>query len=349
MNKTGMNILRAAALTAVCTLGANAVRAQTADPLDQLYKAAQDAGETSLTIYNPSAASNKMLFDAFKAKYPKISFSAVDLIGPALIARLDAEFASSGPQASIVMNSEPDQLVLANKGYLEAYKPEVAAALPAQYIGKNDMWRDYGLTIGGMYYNTNKVTAADAPKSYAELVTDKWKGKLATGTLRSASGTSQAFTALIRDGVITQDWIKGLAQSGIFISPTVSAAVQAVASGQADVGIDIPIYFFENAKRQGAPIEFVFPKEGVTSIALGVAKFKSAKNQMAANLFFGWMFSAEAQKILAEMGLQGTMPDAPVSPKIPADRKIVFHPIDWKTLEQEYPKQLQIYQAEFKN
>ncbi|MDR6192929.1 iron(III) transport system substrate-binding protein [Agrobacterium pusense] len=349
MRYRALKSLPAAILTASLTFltGNNGARA--AEPLDQLYKAAQDAGETSLTIYNPSATSNKMLFDAFKARFPKIRFSAVDLIGPALIARLDAEFASSGPQASVVMNSEPDQLVLANKGYLAAYKPEGAAALPAQYVGKDEMWVDYGLTIGGMYYNTNKVSAADAPQSYAELVTDKWKGRLATGTLRSASGTSQAFTALIRDGIIDQEWIKGLAQSGIFISPTVSAAVQAVASGQSDVGIDIPIYFFENARQQGAPIAFVFPKEGVTSIALGIAKFKDASNQASADLFLAWMFSAEAQSILAEMGLQGTMPDAPKSPKIPQGREISFHPIDWKTLEKEYPKQLEIYQAEFKN
>lgn len=330
--------------------GSGLAMAQTAgEAMEALHKAAVDAGQTKVTIYNPSAASNKPLFDGFQAQYPDITIEAVDLIGPALVARLDAEFASGAPQADLVMNSEPDQLNLAKSGYLEAYPPPTAADLPANFVGMDGLWHDYGMTIGGIYYNSTRVTAEEAPKSYADLIDPKWKGRLATGSLRSASGTSQAFTALLRDGVITQDWIKALAQSGIFITPTVSAAVQAVASGQADVGIDIPIYFFEKSKGEGAPIEFVFPEEGVTSIALGIAKFRGSANPRAGELFMAWMFTPEAQKILADMGLQSPMPGSPASPRIPEGRKVEFHPIDWKTLEEVYPKQLEIYQAEFAN
>lgn len=330
-----------------CVCAGQAMAQSPAEIMAQMHKAAIDAGQTKVTIYNPSAASNKPLFDGFLATFPDMQLEAVDLIGPAMIARLDAEFATGAPQAEVVMNSEPDQLGLAKNGYLEAYAPPTAADLPANFVGMDGLWTDYGMTIGGIYYNSSRLTAEEAPKSYADLIDPKWNGRLATGSLRSASGTSQGFTALLRDGVITQEWVKTLAQSGIFITPTVSAAVQAVASGQADVGIDIPIYFFENAKAQGAPIEFVFPEEGVTSVALGVAKFRDSANPLAGELFISWLYTTEAQQILAEMGMQSPMPGAPVSPRVPEGRSIEFHPIDWKTLEEVYPKQLEIYQAEF--
>ncbi|MDQ0137702.1 iron(III) transport system substrate-binding protein [Neorhizobium galegae] len=302
-----------------------------------------------MTIYQQSSSSNKPLFDAFKARFPDITLTTVDLIGPALIARLDAESMSGGPQAELVMNSQPDQLGLSNGGHLIPYTPPTATNLPEAFIGRDGEWRAYLMTIGGIYYNTNRVKAADAPTSYADLVDPKWKGRLATGSLRTASGTSQAFTAMLRDKVITPEWIQALADSKIFISPSVSAAIQVVTSGQADVGLDIPYYYFLASKAQGAPIEFVFPKEGVTSISLAISKLKGAKNALAGDLYFSWMFSPQAQSILAEMGVQSTMPGSPPSSSIPKGREVAFHPIDWKTLVEIYPKQLATFQAIFPN
>ncbi|WP_306874657.1 hypothetical protein [Neorhizobium galegae] len=55
------------------------------------------------------------------------------------------------------------------------------------------------------------MSAAEALKGYADLVDPKWKGKIAMTSLRIISGTGQALSAALRDGVIDEKWLTALA------------------------------------------------------------------------------------------------------------------------------------------
>jgi len=57
-----------------------------------------------------------------------------------------------------------------------------------------------------------------------------------------------------------------------------------------------------NAKKQGSPIDFVFPKEGAPAVTEPVAIVKSTKNEAAAKAFVDFILSDDGQKLALSMG-----------------------------------------------
>ncbi len=67
-------------------------------------------------------------------------------------------------------------------------------------------------------------------------------------------------------------------------------------------------------KAKGAPVEFVFPTEGVSAVTEPVAILSTAKNAEAAKAFIDFLLSKEGQKLAVK---QGYIP-APAGVALPA-------------------------------
>jgi iron(III) transport system substrate-binding protein len=85
-----------------------------------------------------------------------------------------------------------------------------------------------------------------------------------------------------------------LARLGAVAGQGNGTVVEAVARGEKAYGIIIEYMAF-NAKAKGSPVDFVFPKEGVSIITQPVAILKTAKNLEAAKAFVDWQLSEKAQ------------------------------------------------------
>lgn len=315
--------------------------------LKSLYDAAVAAGEREVVVYNPNTAANTSIFAAFSARFPTIKVVGADLFGPKLTSRLEAE-AASGQAAGDIVYSTPNEMPeYAAKGFLASYTPATAAGIDEKYVGTNKTWYDWTLTVSGPFYNKTYVKPADAPKTWKALVDRKWDKQLSISSLQSITGTGQALTALSLAGKLDRAWFEALAANHPIVSQANAQAIQAVASGQATIGLDVPYHFFKAAAKKGAPFEFIFPEEGVISIPLNEAVLAKAPHPNAARLFANWLFSVEAQTLLAEIGMQGTMPDAPKVVGAPAG--LVFNVMDWRTLVDKYPAQLEMYKQVFAN
>ena len=55
-------------------------------------------------------------------------------------------------------------------------------------------------------------------------------------------------------------------------------------------------------KLEGAPVEFVFPKEGVSAVTEPVAILSTVKNPTAAKAFVDFLISPEGQQLASDMG-----------------------------------------------
>jgi len=337
-----------AAIALAVGLSAHATMAKDdAAILKPLYDAAVAAGEVELVVYNPNTSANMPIFAAFSARFPTIKVVGVDLFGPKLTSRLEAEASSGQAAGDIVYTTSNDMPEYAGKGFLASYAPETTAGLDEKFVGTNRMWFDWTLTVSGPFYNKSYIKPADAPKSWRELADRKWSKQISISTLQSVSGTGQALTALTIAGKLDRAWFEGLAANRPIVSQANAQAIQAVASGQATLGLDVPYHFFKAAAKKGAPFEFIFPEEGVISIPLNEAILAKAPHPNAAKLFATWLFSAEVQALLADIGMQGTMPDAPKV--VGAPQGLAFNVMDWRTLIAKYPAQLEMYKQVFAN
>jgi iron(III) transport system substrate-binding protein len=89
------------------------------------------------------------------------------------------------------------------------------------------------------------------------------------------------------------------------------------ASGETPIGIALA-YEVEMAKKQGAPVDIIFPSDGVAWTFEGDALVKGAKNPQNAKRFLDWAVSKSAMEAYAKWrGTAITRPDVAVSgPKV---------------------------------
>src|SRR3989449_11307137 len=83
-----------------------------------------------------------------------------------------------------------------------------------------------------------------------------------------------------------------------------------VASGERPVAVNRGDYTFYQTRKQGNPVEIVYPKEGVPLVVSPTAIPAGAPHPSAAKLFTDFTFSTEVQQVLADtQGLYTGHPD----------------------------------------
>ncbi len=81
-------------------------------------------------------------------------------------------------------------------------------------------------------------------------------------------------------------------------------------------------------KAKGAPVAFVFPKEGVSAIGEPVAILKSTKNPAAARAFVAFLLSKDGQELALKQGYVPAHPQVALPAGFPARDDIKLMPFD---------------------
>jgi len=80
-------------------------------------------------------------------------------------------------------------------------------------------------------------------------------------------------------------------------------------------------------KQDGAPIDIVYPVEGMPANPGGAGMFKTAANPNAAKLFLNWFLSIDGQNTMVEkLGFASALKGAKVPPGASKDVKIWYAP-----------------------
>jgi len=118
---------------------------------------------------------NTMVATAF-TKATGIKVNVISAGSGLLYRRIAAE--SGNPQADVIWGTSAD-LLKQNKAHFQPYAAKERDAVPAAYRDPDDLWIGTNLQILTINQNTQSIPAADGPKSWADLLNPKWKGKIA--------------------------------------------------------------------------------------------------------------------------------------------------------------------------
>ena len=94
-----------------------------------------------------------------------------------------------------------------------------------------------------------------------------------------------------------------------------------VAGGEKLYGVIVD-YMPIREKAKGAPVEFVFPKEGVSAVSEPVAILKSTQNPDAARAFVDFVLSKEGQDLALKQGYIAAHPAVALPPGYPPREQI---------------------------
>ncbi len=100
--------------------------------------------------------------------------------GERIFSRVAQEYAAGLHVPDAVSTGDAAQfLVWKRQGLLAAYVPEdVAKHIPAEHRDPDGLYATVRSSLCVMAYNTQLVSSAEAPKSFADLLDPKWKGKI---------------------------------------------------------------------------------------------------------------------------------------------------------------------------
>lgn len=240
---------------------------------------------------------------SFEAKYPGIAVRVERSGAERVFQRVGQEYASNIKAVDVVNSSDAAHFIVWKKeGILEPFLPEdVAKFYPAEHKDADGQFASFRVWLCIIAYNTNLVKKEDAPKSFADLLDPKWKGKMVKAH-PSYSGTIMTATyQMQRD--LGWGYFEKLAAQQVMQVQSSADPPKRLALGERSVMADGNEYnIFQIKETNNGPVEPVYPTEGAPLIIGPSGMFKGAPNPNAAKLFTAYSFTPECQQLIIEVG-----------------------------------------------
>ncbi|MBM3526035.1 MAG: extracellular solute-binding protein [Alphaproteobacteria bacterium] len=239
---------------------------------------------------------------AFEAKFPGIKVQVERSGSERIYQRIGQERSARILNCDVISTSDAAHFIIWKRdGWLEPHLPEdVALHFPADQREPDSayaMWR-YSLSVMG--YNTKLVPAAEAPKSLTDLLDPKWNGKMVKAH-PSYSGTILTATFQIaRD--LGWPYLEKLSKQKVMQVQSATEPPKKLSLGERAIMVDGNDYVLMQLRDQGNPVEVIYATDGSPLIISPSAVMKNAPNPNAAKLFQNYLFTAEGQQYLVDVG-----------------------------------------------
>jgi iron(III) transport system substrate-binding protein len=267
------------------------------DRMQRIEAAAKNEG--TLTIYTTFAEKDQpALIGPFEAKYGVkvvVWRAGTDKV----LQRSIAEAAAKKYNVDVIHFGSPEMEALSREKILQAVRSPVHKDLQPGSVPPHREWAATLLSVWVQAYNTKLVRKQDLPKTYADLLDPKWKGKLGIeaknedwfASVVDVMGGGEKGLGFFRDLV---------AKNGVSPRAGHTLLNNMVIAGEVPLALDIYNYMPEQARRKGAPIDWFALEPAIArSNAIGIAR--RAPHPNAALLFYEYMLGAEGQRVLVKM------------------------------------------------
>jgi iron(III) transport system substrate-binding protein len=255
------------------------------------------------------------LAKAFEAKYSGIAVRVERTGAERVFQRIGQEYASNIHAVDVVNSSDAAHFIgWKRDGILAPYVPEdVAKFYPPEHRDADGQFASFRVWLSIIAYNSNLVKAEEAPRSFADLLDPKWKGKIVkahpgySGTIMTATYQMQ------RD--LGWSWFEQLARQNIMQVQSSADPPKKLDLGERSVMADGNEYNIFQLKEAGRPVEPVYASEGSPLIIGPNGIFKTSPNPNAARLFQSFCFGRDAQQLSIDAGgLRSVHPQAEEKP-----------------------------------
>jgi iron(III) transport system substrate-binding protein len=242
------------------------------------------------------------LAKAFEKRYPEIKVQVERNGAERQFSKIGQEYSSRIYNVDTVNSSDAAHFVYwKREGWLSPALPEeVAKNYPAGSFDPQGFFAPMRASMSVIAYNTTLVPAADAPKSFKDLLDPKWKGKLVKAHPGYSGTILTATFQISRD--LGWDYLEKLSGQQVMQVQSSTEPPRKVIAGERPVMADGNEYNVFLEKARNAPIEIVYPTEGTPLVIGPSGIMKNAKNPNAAKLFHAWSFSLEAQQLAVDVG-----------------------------------------------
>ena len=191
---------------------------------------------------------------------------------------------------------------------LSPLSDDVAALVPSEYRAVDGTWTGVTGRARVIAYDSQQLSADQVPTSVFDLVDPRWRGQVG---IAPTNASFQSFVTAMRvtEGEqVTRDWLSGLVANDVQRFEKNSLILDAVDTGQLQLGLINHYYWYEKAAEVGtdvmrAQLAFTAPRDpGSLVNVAGVGMTRNAanaENPESAAAFVGWLLTPEVQQWFA--------------------------------------------------
>ncbi|MCJ8170527.1 putative 2-aminoethylphosphonate ABC transporter substrate-binding protein [Atopomonas sediminilitoris] len=260
---------------------------------------------TELTVYTALEAEDlKKYAERFNQAHPDISIKWVRDSTGIITARLLAE--KDNPRADAVWGLAGTSLMLLQKeGLLQGYAPKGVEALAPLYRDSQNppQWVGMDAWMAAICFNTVEAKKHNLtpPQSWQDLTKPEYQNHIVMPHPASSGTGYLDVSAWLQTFGQDKGWayMDGLHQNIKSYTHSGSKPCKMAASGEAAIGIS---FAFRGAreKENGAPLELIFPQEGLGWEMEAAAIIKGSKHSAAAQTLMDWVVSKPANELYNE-------------------------------------------------
>ncbi|WP_375177489.1 putative 2-aminoethylphosphonate ABC transporter substrate-binding protein [Marinobacter mobilis] len=261
--------------------------------------------QTELTVYTAVEAEDLAKYaERFNEAHPDIKINWVRDSTGVITARLLAE--KENPQADVVWGlAGTSLLLLKNEGMLAPYAPEGLDALSPKFRDSDETpsWVGMDAWMAAICVNTVEAEANNLPMptSWQDLANPVYQGHVVMPNPNSSGTGFLDVSAWLQMMGEDSGWtfMDGLHQNISRYTHSGSKPCKMAASGETTIGVS---FAFRGArlKEQGAPLELVFPSEGLGWEVEATAIVNGTDNLEAAQTLVNWSISRDAMEMYNE-------------------------------------------------
>ena len=289
-----------------------------------------------VTVYTSLETDETVKYlEVARRELPDLEINIIRLSTGELGARMLAE--KDNPQADLVWGwAVTDMEQFVPKGLLVPYKPKGVERLEKRFVHPEFMYTGIDIYIAAFCVNTKVLQekGLPMPKGWNDLLDPRFKGLLTMpNPVASGTGFLQIASILQMYGAKEGkedgwEFLKKLDKNIAQYIKSGSRPAKMTAAGEFAVGASFDFVVAE-LKKQGFPVEFVFPSEGAGYEMEANALLKGAKNPNAAKRFLDWAITDNAMKEYAAFKYGVALPGIPSRPDLPKLSTIKLYPMDF--------------------
>jgi iron(III) transport system substrate-binding protein len=301
--------------------------------------------EGSLVVYGTTILGDMTrLNQLFNQKFPSIKVEYFRSTGKSLLEKILNETRARRFNADIYQISGMQMWMLGQRQLLLRYLSTERAAVDEGGKDKEGYWTALYSNTYATAYNNRHIALQDLPRSYQDLLTPKWKGKMALedeayewlGSMIQIMGRDKALQ-LMRE----------LAKQELRIQAATGLSLQLLCAGEFSLDIANRINQIEGVKEKGCPADWVGIEPLTQRPPVAIAITKSAPHSSAAKVYVDFMLSRETQQFMSTV-LKRESSRTDVDPPIKRLKGARIWKSDWDQIFRDYDDLAKLYREVFK-
>jgi iron(III) transport system substrate-binding protein len=189
---------------------------------------------------------------AFQKKYPFIEPKLLRLGSTQVVVKVLQEHRGGAHLFDVISATSFQFYEIFKENLFQKYESPERRAFAEDFKDKDGVWVSAYHNASVVAYNTNLLKPADLPKSYDDLLGEKWKGKMLMDS-RETEWYASMLQILGSDKGLRL--MRGLAKQDLSFRPGRTLITQVLSAGEAPLAVNDYDHLVQAAKKLGGPVE----------------------------------------------------------------------------------------------